>query len=78
MDVPKVKYFGGKIVPRWDLRVRTTLGGPWTKDKIYVRNKDIKLGTWNVLSLYRPGAFQCTVNEIVKYKIDVVAVQEVK
>jgi hypothetical protein len=32
MDLPRVKYSGGKIVPHSDLWAETTLGGPGRKD----------------------------------------------
>lgn len=36
------------------------------------------LCTWNVLSLYRPGATQKLLDELLKYKIDILAVQEIR
>ncbi|EFN64073.1 Craniofacial development protein 2, partial [Camponotus floridanus] len=71
-----VKYSGGKLVPRSDLRVGTTSGNSCRiKSK---KGRDIKVGTWNVRSLYRPGAFQSMVGEVEKYGMEVVALQETR
>ena len=42
------------------------------------RKRDILLGTWNVRSLYRSGAFKAAARELTRYKLDVVCVQEVR
>jgi exonuclease III len=41
---------------------------------------DMKLGTWNVRSLYRAGLFMAVVKKISKYEynLDLVGVQEVR
>jgi hypothetical protein len=33
------------------------------------RRKNLRLVTWNVRSLYRPGGLRITINELTKYKI---------
>jgi len=38
----------------------------------------MKLGTWNVRSLYRAGSLKSAVRELRRYKLDVVGVQEVR
>jgi exonuclease III len=38
----------------------------------------MRFGTWNVRSMYRAGLLRAVVEEISKYKLDVVAVQEVR
>ena len=38
----------------------------------------MKIGTWNVRSLYRAGSFKAAARELVRYKLDVVGVQEVR
>ena len=38
----------------------------------------MKIGTWNVRSLYRAGSLKAAVRELVRYKLDVVGVQEVR
>jgi hypothetical protein len=40
--------------------------------------KDLRFGTWNVRSLCRLGAIRSVVGELEKYKLDLVAVQEVR
>ena len=40
--------------------------------------RDIKLGTWNVRSLYRAGSLKAAARELARYKLDVVGVQEVR
>ena len=42
------------------------------------RKRDILLGTWNVRSLYRSGAFKAAARELTRYKLDLVGVQEVR
>jgi exonuclease III len=43
-----------------------------------LRKVDITFGTWNVRSLYRAGLLGTVVEEISKYKRDLVGVQEVR
>jgi len=38
----------------------------------------MKIGTWNVRSLYRAGSIKTAARELVRYKLDVVGVQEVR
>jgi len=38
----------------------------------------MKIGIWNVRSLYRARSFKAAVRELARYKLDVVGVQEVK
>jgi len=38
----------------------------------------MKIGTWNVRSLYRAGSVMAAARELVSYKLDVVDVQEVR
>jgi hypothetical protein len=40
--------------------------------------KDLRLATWNVRSLYRPGDFRITINELRKNKIAIAAIQETR
>jgi hypothetical protein len=39
---------------------------------------DMRFGTWNVRSLYRAGSLRAVTEEISKYKLDLVGVQEVR
>jgi len=38
----------------------------------------MKIGTWNVRSLYRAGSLKAAARELARYKLDVVSVQEVR
>ena len=64
---------GGKLLPHSDLQGGVFLG-------IAVRRirRDIKLRTWNVRNLYRAGSLKAVARELVRYKLDVVGVQEVR
>jgi exonuclease III len=39
---------------------------------------DMRFGTWNVRSMYRAGLLRVVGEEISKYKLDLVGVQEVR
>ena len=41
-------------------------------------NKDMRIGTWNVKSLYKTGAVTLVAHELTKYRLDLVRVQEVR
>jgi exonuclease III len=38
----------------------------------------MRFGTWNVRSLYRAGSLKTVLRELARYKLDLVAVQEVR
>jgi exonuclease III len=38
----------------------------------------MRFGTWNVRSMYRTGLLRAVAEEISKYKLDLVGVQEVR
>jgi len=38
----------------------------------------MKIGAWNVRSLYGPGSLKAAARELGRYKLDVVGVQEVR
>jgi len=40
--------------------------------------REMKIGTWNVSSLYRAGSLKAAARELARYKLDVVGVQEVR
>jgi hypothetical protein len=42
------------------------------------KKMDMGLGTWNVRSMHRAGSLGAVTEEISKYKLDLVGVQEVK
>jgi exonuclease III len=39
---------------------------------------DMRFGTWNVRSMYRAGSLRVVAEEISKYKLDLVGLQEVR
>jgi hypothetical protein len=39
---------------------------------------DMRVGTWNVRSMYRTGALRVVGEEILKYKLHLVGIQEVR
>jgi exonuclease III len=39
---------------------------------------DMKFGTWNVRCMYRAGSLRTVAEEMSKYKLDLLAVQEVR
>jgi exonuclease III len=42
------------------------------------QRKWLRFGTWNVRSIYRAGSLRAVAEEISKYKLDLVGVQEVR
>jgi hypothetical protein len=42
------------------------------------KKMDMRLGTWNVRSMYRTGSLWTVGEEISKYKLDLVGVQDVR
>jgi hypothetical protein len=42
------------------------------------RRKDLRLTTWNLRSMYRPGGLHIPINELRKYKIAIAAIQETR
>ena len=40
--------------------------------------REMKLDTWNVMSLYRASSLKAAASELARYKLDVVGVQEVR
>jgi hypothetical protein len=50
----------------------------WNRPMQWKRNKEMRLVTWNVHTLYRAGAMNEMVKEMERYKIDVCALQEIR
>jgi len=69
----ETKQSGGKLLPHSDFR-----WGVFPGETSRSRQRGTKIGTWNVRSLYRAGSFKAAVRELVRYKLDVVGVQEVR
>jgi len=73
MNTLETKQSGGKLHPRSDLRGRVFLG-----EASRSIQREMKIGTWNVRSLYRAGFLKVAARELSRYKLDVVGVQEVR
>jgi len=69
----ETKQSGGKLLPHSDLRG----GGGVSRGSNGRRQRGMKIGTWNVRSLYRAGSLKAAARELVRYKLDVLGVQEV-
>jgi len=67
------KQSGGKLLPHSDLREGVSLG-----ESSRNIQRGMKLGPWNVRSLYRAGSLKSAARELGRYKLDVVGVQEVR
>lgn len=55
--------------------IHLTLTEPLVRNKQWKKNT--KLGTWNVMSLYKAHSLTAAARESVRYKLDLVGVQEV-
>jgi len=53
-------------------------GGVFPGEASRRRQRGMKIGTWNVRSLYRAGSLKAAARELARYKLDVVGVQEVR
>ena len=53
-------------------------GGLFLGETSRSRQRGMKIGTWNVRRLYRARSLKAAVRELVRYKLDVVGVQEVR
>ena len=73
MNTLETKQSGGKLHPRSDLRGRVFLG-----EASRSIQREMKIGTCNVRSLYRAGFLKPAARELARYKLDVVGVQEVR
>ena len=71
MDSPRVKDSGRKLVPRSVVHVETVREE--SRAKV---SRDLKVGIWNVRSLFRAGAYEELMREIDRYDLDITAIQE--
>jgi len=67
------KKSGGKLLPHSDL-----WGGVFLWETSRSIQREMKIGSWNVRSLYRAGSIKAAARELARYKLDVVGVQEVR
>jgi len=70
----ETKQSGGKLLRHSDLRG----GGGFPGEASRSRQRGMKIGTWNVRRLYRAVSVMAAARELVRYKVDVVGVQEVR
>ena len=73
MLVLETKQSRGKQLP--------SLGSPagvFPGEESRSRQRGMKKGTWNIRSLYRAGSLKAKARQLVRYKLDVVGVQEVR
>jgi len=71
----ETKKSGGKLPPPSDLWGG---GGVFLGETSRSMQREMKIGTWNVRSLYRAGSLKAAARELARYKLDVVGVQEVR
>ncbi|XP_025412828.1 craniofacial development protein 2-like [Sipha flava] len=71
MTSSKVKYSGGKIVPRSDLRVGTTEEGGNVKSWR-------RIATWNVRTMLQCGKLENLKIEMARMKIDILGLSEMR
>jgi len=67
----ETKQSGGKLLPSSDLLG----GGVFLGETSRSIQREMKIGTWNVRSLYRSGSLKAAARELARYKLDVVYVQ---
>jgi len=71
----ETKQSGGKLLPHSDLRGE---GGIFLGETSRSIQREVKIGTWNVRSLYRAGSLKASARELARCKLDVVGVQKVR
>jgi len=54
------------------------MGGVFLGETSGSIQRGMRIGMWNVTSLYRAGSLKAAGRELTKYKLDVVCVQEVR
>ena len=62
----ETKQSRGKLLLHLDLRG----GGVFLGEASRRIQREMKFGTWNVRSLYRPGSLKAAVRELARYKLD--------
>ena len=67
------KQSRGKLLPLLDLQ-----GGVFLGESSHNIQRGMKIGTWNVRSLYTARSLKAALRELGRYKLDVVGVQEVR
>ena len=70
----ETKQSRGKLLPKSILRG----GGVFLGETLGSVQREMKIGTWKVRSLYRAGSLKTAARKLARYKLDVVGVQEVR
>jgi len=70
----ETKQSGGKLLHHSYLQG----GGVFLEETSRTIQREMKIGTWNVRTLYRAGSLKLAARELARYKLDVVGVQEVR
>jgi hypothetical protein len=68
-------HLKNKLVMKCHKRPRTLTDS--LDKRLKIKKMDMRFGKWNVRSLYRAGSLRTVVEEISKYKLHLVGVQEV-
>jgi len=63
----EAKQSGGKLLHHSDLRGEVFLGGKSRRIQ-----RELKIGTWNVRSIYGAGSLKAVARQLARYKLDVV------
>ena len=66
----ETKRTGGKLLTHSDLG-----GGVFLGETSRSIQRGMKIGTWNVRSLYRAGSLKAAARELARYKLDIVGLQ---
>ena len=73
----KTKQSGGRVLPPTRISEGVVVV-VFLEEVSRSREKDIVLGIWNVMSLYRAGSLTTAARELARYKLDLDGVQEVR
>jgi hypothetical protein len=69
----ETKQSGGKLLP-----TRISGGSVFLGETLCSIQRERKIGTWYVRSLYRTRSLKAAIRELVRYELDAVSVQEVR
>jgi len=74
MLVLETNQSGGKLIPHSNLLE----GGLFLGEISRSIQREMKIGTWNVRSLYRSGSLKAAARELARYKLELMGVQEIR
>ena len=70
----ETKEYRGKLLPHSDFRGVGMFPGETSRST----QREKKRGTWNIRSFYCAGSLKAAATELMRFKLDVVGVQEVR